>query len=65
VAYNLSLPAGAQLRLTGPVLAAYLIAALTAPAGISGADLLLPFQARLVGILVIAIGARYIWSGLG
>ncbi len=83
--------------------AAYAVAVLATPAGISGAVLLLPFQVsvlgtpspavtptnllyklagaytgariqsrmpdvlirRLVGILVAAIGARYLWSGLG
>ena len=58
------------------VVAALAIAVAATPAGISGAVLLLPFQVsvlgtlspalirRLIGVLVIAIGARYLWSGL-
>ena len=57
------------------VVAALAIAVAATPAGISGAVLLLPFQVsvlgtlspalirRLIGVLVIAIGARYLWSG--
>jgi uncharacterized protein len=50
------------------LVAAYVIAVLATPAGISGAVLLLPFQVSVLGTpspVVIAIGARYLWSGLG
>ena len=50
------------------LVAAYVIAVLATPAGISGAVLLLPFQVSVLGTpspAVIAIGARYLWSGLG
>ena len=43
--------------------AAYAVAVLATPAGISGAVLLLPFQVSAAGILVIAIDARCLWSG--
>jgi len=54
------------------LVAAYLIAVVATPAGISGAVLLLPFQVSVLApaalastFLVIAIGACYLSSGLG